>query len=98
MCFAIMDRLDRQPIDWLTIHRNPFYCSDMTSPPETIGQAADGLPAATDQAPARQPAHRRRTRSALSTAALLLLLVGALVFLIVLAQPFADASGGCGGV
>jgi hypothetical protein len=65
----------------------------MTSPPEIIQQAADGSPAAGDLVPAR----RRRVRSALLTAGLLLVLVGVLGYLVVLAQPFADASGGCGG-
>jgi len=36
-------------------------------------------------------------RSALVTAGLLLLVTGVLGCLIVLAQPFAGASGGCGG-
>jgi hypothetical protein len=65
----------------------------MTSPPEIIRQAADGQAAAGDPVPPR----RRRARSALVTAGLLVLLVGVLSYLIVLAQPFADASGGCGG-
>ena len=65
----------------------------MTSPPEIIQQTPDGPPAAGD----RVPPGRRRVRSALLAAGLLLLLTGVLGYLIVLAQPFADASGGCGG-
>jgi hypothetical protein len=56
----------------------------MTSPPETIQPAQSTQPS-------------RRALSALVTAGLLLLLAGALVYLVVLMQPFADASGGCGG-
>ena len=40
---------------------------------------------------------RRRAKPALMTAGLLILLIGVLGYLVMLAQPFADASGGCGG-
>ncbi len=46
--------------------------------------------------PAQRP-RRSRAASALVTAGLLIVIVGVLAYLIVLAQPFADASGGCGG-
>ena len=62
-------------------------------PTETIPQAQDGAPTTGHLVPPR----RRRVRSALVTAGLLLLVTGVLGCLIVLAQPFAGASGGCGG-
>jgi len=80
----------------LTIYRTPSYSSDKTSPPETVRPTPGGLPAGSDLA-ARRRQRGRRAISALVTAGLLLLLVGVLVYLVVLAQPFADASGGCGG-
>ena len=64
----------------------------MTSQAETIRETAGDQPAASGP-----PPRRRRVTSALVTAGLLVLLVGVLGYLIVLAQPFADASGGCGG-
>ena len=74
----------------------------MTSPPATIQPTATLQPTATTQTagthrPAETTQPSRRAVSALVTAGLLLLLAGALVFLVVLMQPFADASGGCGG-
>ena len=88
----------RQPIDWLTIHRNPFYRLGHGEPTRNHS-AGGGRPARRDPPGAARPPGRPAPGEIRSwlTAALLLLLVGALVFLIVLAQPFADASGGCGG-
>ena len=69
----------------------------MTTPPETVLQATGGQTAAHGQTTALRQPDRRRATSALVTAGLLLLLIGVLGYLVVLAQPFADASGGCGG-
>jgi hypothetical protein len=60
----------------------------MTSPPETTSDHPT--------APA-YPAGRSRVTSVLLTAGLLILIVGVLAYLMVLAQPFTDATGGCGG-
>ncbi len=69
----------------------------MPYPIESIQPAASAQVTATDPAAAQCPRGRPKATAALLTAGLLLLLVGVLVYLVVLSQPFADASGGCGG-
>jgi len=49
------------------------------------------------QEPAQTHAARGRRRRLLTTAALLLSLLGALWLLTLVFQPFANAAGGCGG-
>ena len=74
----------------------------MTGAPETLPQAAGGLRSAISPADPGDPTTgRRRPGRSRATAVLavasLVILLGVLTYLIVLAQPFADATGGCGG-
>ncbi len=85
-----------------TARRNQATPGDPAGPGNPAGPgdpAEPGNPAGPGNPTPAAPQRPRRSRvtAALLTAGLLVLIVGVLAYLIVLAQPFADATGGCGG-